>query len=84
MTANHSSPVGPPLLTEGRASALELIKVAIDMHDGGSGRFIARIKQDCACGQWGITITLAEWSHLGSISESAYRHLGEAHATAVR
>jgi hypothetical protein len=59
-------------------SLLRNIRVSINMHDSGSGRFIARIAQDCECGQWGITITLAQWSNLASVTESALCHLASA------
>lgn len=57
------------------AALLERIHVTIDMHDSGCGRFIARIVQDCRCGQWGITATLASWSNLKSLTKSALIHL---------
>ena len=56
------------------------IRVCVDMYDGGAGRFIARIRQDCVCGTWGITITLAAWSNLESISDGAVRHLASCEA----
>lgn len=62
------------------ANKLERIKVTIDMHDSGAGRFIARIVQDCECGQWGITATLANWSNLKSLTESALIHLATCEA----
>lgn len=63
-----------PLLT--RNDGLERIKVTIEMYDGGHGWFIAQIKQSCMCGTWGMTLSLADWSNLGSITESALVHLG--------
>jgi hypothetical protein len=59
-----------------QAAALKKIKTSIDMHATGAGRFIARIVLDCECGAWGITTTLADWSNLASITESALLHLG--------
>lgn len=63
------------LVERDRAAALARIEVSIDMHDSGAGRFIARIVEDCRCGKWGITATLANWSNLASITESARLHL---------
>lgn len=54
---------------------LARIKVSIDMYPQGSGRFLARLVQDCQCGDWGMTTTLAEWSNLESITDSARRHI---------
>lgn len=59
-----------------QAAGLAKVKVSIDMHAGGAGRFIARIVLDCRCGEWGITATLANWSNLASVTESARLHLG--------
>jgi hypothetical protein len=59
---------------------MKRIKVGIDMHASGAGRFIARITEDCVCGEWGITITLADWSNLDSITEGARLHLAECKA----
>lgn len=38
------------------------------------GRDVAVIRYEC--GKWGITVTLAEWSNLASVTESARLHLG--------
>ncbi len=62
---------------------LARIKVSIGVKAISTGQFVVQIIQTCECGQWGITTTLATWSNLASISESARIHLADCKATPV-
>lgn len=54
------------------------VKIEIELHLNSITRhYVPRIALGCRCGKWGVTITLASWSHLGSVSESALRHLAD-------
>ncbi len=74
-------------LHEGRPAVfpdpLSRIKVSIGLMSIGTGRFVVQIIQTCECEQWTVTMTLADWSNLASVTESARIHLASSVATPV-
>jgi hypothetical protein len=52
------------------------VKIEIELYQNSITRhYIPRLVLNCRCGDWGVTMTLATWSNLGTVSESAMRHL---------
>jgi hypothetical protein len=60
---------------------LENIKVSIDLHlNSITGHYIPRLVLNCASHEdWGYTVTLASWSNLSTVTDTARRHLEEKH-----